>query len=54
MHGFSEAIDQLSMTDSLGCYEHLLMREDAHVLRRVFKFEIDGEKSIIFIRLRIS
>ena len=42
--GLRETIDQLDMANSVHWYGHVLRREDGHVLRRVFDFEVEGER----------
>ena len=44
MMGLNETIDQLTMTNSVHWYGHVLKREDGHVLRRGLDFEIDGQR----------
>ena len=44
MLGLAETIDQLAMADSVHWYGHVLRREDGHVLRRAFDFEIEGQR----------
>ena len=44
MLGLVETIDQLAMADSVHWYGHVLRREDGHVLRRAFDFEIEGQR----------
>ena len=44
MLGLSEAINQLAMANSVCWYGHVLRREDGHVLRRAFDFEVDGQR----------
>ena len=39
-----EAMDQLTMANSVHWYGHLLRREDGHVLRRVLDFEVEGQR----------
>ena len=40
----NEAIGQLAMANSVCWYGHMLRREDGHVLRRVFDFEVEGQR----------
>ena len=42
MLGFTETMDQLAMANSL--YDHVLWREDSHVLRRASDFEVEGQR----------
>ena len=44
MLGLKETIDQLSMTNSVCCYGHVLRREDGHVLRRSIDFEVEYQR----------
>ena len=44
MLGLNEAMDQLAMAYSVCLYGHVLRREDGHVLRRVFDFEVEGQR----------
>ena len=44
MLGLDETIDQLAMTSSVHWYGHVLRREDGHILRRVFDFEVEGQR----------
>ena len=39
MLGFIEKIDQLAMANNVCWYEHVLSREDSHILRRLLEFE---------------
>ena len=41
--GFSEAIDQLAMVNSVRWYGRVLRREDGHVLRAL-DFEVEGQR----------
>ena len=40
----NETIYQLAMANSVGCYVHVLRREDGHVLRRPLDFEVEGQR----------
>ena len=40
----SETIDQLAIESSVRWYGHVLRREDGHVLRRAFDFEVEGQR----------
>ena len=42
MLGLSETIDQSPMTNSVRWYGHVLRRQDGHILRRAFDFEVKG------------
>ena len=42
--GLSETIDQLAMANSVRWYGHVLRREDGHVLRRAFDFEVKSQR----------
>ena len=44
MLGLNETMDQLTMTNSVCLYFHLLRREDGHVLRRALVTEVGGQK----------
>ena len=44
MFGLCETIDELAMLISVRWYGHLLRREDSHVLRRAFDFEVEGQR----------
>ena len=37
-------MNQLAMENSVRWYDHVLRREDGHVLRRTLDFEVEGEK----------
>ena len=41
--GLSETIDKLAITNSVRWHCHVLMREDVHVLRRAWDFEVEGQ-----------
>ena len=43
MLGLNEAIDQLSMANSVRWHGDVLRRENGHVLRRVLDFEFAGQ-----------
>ena len=43
MQGLNETIGQLALANSVCWYDHLLRREDGHVLRRAFDYEVEGE-----------
>ena len=45
MLGLDEAVDQLAIANSLCWYGHLLRREDGHVMRRAFDFEVVGQRN---------
>ena len=40
---FSEALDQLAMTDCVRWFGHGFIREDGHVLRGALEFEVEGQ-----------
>ena len=42
MLGLNESIDQLAMANSVHWYGHVLWREDGHILRRAFDFEVES------------
>ena len=42
MLDLNEAIDQLSIANNVHWYLCVLIREDGHVLRKAFDFEVDG------------
>ena len=44
MLGLIEAMDHLAMANSVRWYGHVLSREDGHVLRRAFDFEVAGQR----------
>ena len=44
MLGLNEPIDQLIMVNSDHWYDHVLRREDGHVLRRALIFEVEGQR----------
>ena len=44
MLGLLETIDQLAMVSSVSWYDHVLRREDGHVLRRALYFEVEGQR----------
>ena len=44
MFGLSETIDQLAMANSVRCYDHVLWREDGHVLWRALYFEVEVQR----------
>ena len=44
MLGLNETMDQLAMARSVCWYGHVLRREDYHVLRREFDFEVEGQR----------
>ena len=37
-------MDQLAMTNSVCWYCHVLRREDGHLLRRAYDFEVEGQR----------
>ena len=42
--GLMETMDQLAMENSVRWYGHVLRREDGHVLRRAYDFEVEGQR----------
>ena len=44
MLGLNETVDQLAIAKSVRWYGHVLRREDGHVLRRAFDFEVEGQR----------
>ena len=44
MLGLNRTIDQLAMVNNVHWYDHVLRREDGHVLREAFDFGVDCEK----------
>ena len=42
--GLSETIDQFAMASCFHWYVYVLRREDGHVLRRAFDFEVEGQE----------
>ena len=45
MLGLKETIDQLAMANSDRWYGHALRKEDGHVLRRAWDFEVKGQRN---------
>ena len=43
MLGLSKAMDQLAMANSVCWYDHVLGREDGHILRRALHCEVEGQ-----------
>ena len=43
MLGLNKTIDHSLMASSVRWYGHVLWREDGHVLRKAFDFEVEGE-----------
>ena len=39
-----ETIDHLTMANSVCWYDHVLWREDGHVLRKALDFEVEGQR----------
>ena len=44
MSGFCAIIDRLAVGNSVRWYGHVLRKEDGHVLRRSFCFEVEGQR----------
>ena len=44
MLDLKETMDQLTMANNARCYGHVLRREDGHVFRKVFDFEVEGKR----------
>ena len=44
MLGLNETIDQLVVANKVHWYGHVLRREDGHVLRKAFDFDVEGER----------
>ena len=44
MLGLKETIDQLAMANSVRWHDHVLRREDGHILRRALDFEVEGHR----------
>ena len=44
MLGLNEAMDQLTMANSVCWYGHVLRGEDDHVLGRALDFEVEGQR----------
>ena len=44
MLGLSKATDQMAMATSVHWYDHMLRREDGHVLRRALDLEFEGQR----------
>jgi len=44
MLGLEEAVDQLARVNGVRWYGHVLRRDEEHVLRRAFEFEVDGSR----------
>ena len=42
--GLNETIDQSAIKNNVRWYGHVLRREDVHVMRRAFDFEVVGER----------
>ena len=42
--GLNETIDQWAMTNSVRSYEHVLRREDGHVLRKALDLEVEDQR----------
>ena len=42
--GLKETIDQFAMANSVPWYDHMLRREDDHVLRRALDFEVESQR----------
>ena len=42
--GLNEAIDQSDMVNSIHWYDHVLMREGGHVMRRALHLEVEGQR----------
>ena len=40
----NETVDQLAMAKSVCWYGHVLRKEDGHVLRMAFHFEVEGQR----------
>ena len=44
MLGLNQAMDRLTMTNSVRWYGLVLRRDDGHVLRRALDFEVEGQR----------
>ena len=44
MLGLSETIDQMAMANNVRWYDHVLRRDDGHVLRRALNFVVEGQR----------
>ena len=44
MLGFTKTIDQLALANSVRWCGHALRRENGHVLRRAFDFQVEGKR----------
>ena len=44
MLGLKETVVQMAMANGVRWYEHVLRRDDGHVLRKGLEFEVKGRK----------
>ena len=44
MLGLNRTIDLLAMANNVHWYDHVLRREDGHILRRALDFEVEGQR----------
>ena len=44
MFGLNETTGQLTISNTVHWYGHVLRREDGHVLRRGMEIEVDGQR----------
>ena len=44
MLDLNETMDQLTIANIVCWYDHVLRREDGHVLRRALDFEVEGQR----------
>ena len=45
MLGLDETTHQLAMASSVPWYGHVSSKEDGHVLRRAYDFEVEGQRA---------
>ena len=44
MLDLNETIDQLTTANNVRCYGHASRRDDGHVSRRAFDFDVEGQR----------
>ena len=44
MFGLKETVDQMAKASGVRWYEHVLGRDDGHVLRKALEFEVRGKR----------
>ena len=42
MMGLKETVVQMTKTNGVRCYRHVLRRDDGHVLKKALNFEVKG------------